>query len=92
MREDEIDKFGDEEDLFLQVGDNVYPYLVKTSTFPDDRIDPPPDKNNGEPHFSAVDNPGIWIIFSSRYIFESGRYKPHRLPPLFVTVINNNNG
>ena len=48
--------------FLLQVGDIIYPYLVKTPKVWDDWIDPPPNKNEGEPHFSEVDNSGRWNI------------------------------
>ena len=51
-----IDQFGDEEEscVLLQVFDTINPYLVRILKVPDDCIEPPPNKNKGEPHFSEV--------------------------------------
>ena len=56
MEEGGIDQFGDEEEscVLLQVFDTINPYLVRILKVLDDCIEPPPNKNKGEPHFSEV--------------------------------------
>ena len=56
MEEYGIDQFGDEEEscVLLQVFDTINPYLVRILKVLDDCIEPPPNKNKGEPHFSEV--------------------------------------
>ena len=59
-------KVGDEEGnyVFLQFGDTIDLDLVKTVKVMVDWVNPPPNKNKGEPHFSEMCYPGRRSRFS----------------------------
>ena len=55
-------------------------------------VNPPPNKNKGEPYFRDTDNPGRWKRFYFWFSLDRESLEAHYLPTGYVTVPNNDNG